>query len=302
MILDDIAAAARRRVERAKEAVPLEKIRETALDKAAAGKGTASNKGRGSGQGSVLDDGGRGGPDFPFERALAAPELSFICEVKKASPSKGLIAGDFPYRRIAVEYEEAGAAAISVLTEPEHFLGRDQYLRDIASEVKLPLLRKDFTVDPYQIYEAKLLGASAVLLICALLDTRALAEYIALAGYLGLSCLTEAHTKEEIQSALDAGARIIGINNRDLKTFQVDLGLTGRLRKFIPPGVTAVSESGIRSPADIRFLTEFEVDAALIGEALMRAADKKQFLAELRGLAYGTGTPAPGDGGSAREN
>jgi indole-3-glycerol phosphate synthase len=275
-VLEEIAAAARRRVERAKEAVSPEKIREAALAKAA---------------GEVGGTRGNSFREFPFEKALAGsgPDprgikgLAFICEVKKASPSRGVIAEDFPYLRIAGEYEEAGAAAVSVLTEPEYFLGKDEYLRDIAAAVKIPALRKDFILDPYQIYEAKLLGASAVLLIRALLDTKTLGEYIALADTLGLSCLAEAHTEEELKSALDAGARVIGINNRDLKTFRVDLGLTGRLRKFIPPGIIAVSESGIQSPADIRALEALGIDAALIGEALMRAADKKQYLADLRG-------------------
>lgn len=260
MILDDIAAVARRRVAGAKEARPLEALRD-----------------------DVLAGAGGGGPLLPFERALSAPGLSFICEVKRASPSRGLIAEKFPYLQIAAEYEEAGAAAISVLTEPEFFLGSDAYLRDIAATVKLPLLRKDFTVDPYQIYEAKLLGASAVLLICALLETRTLGEYIGLAAELGLSCLTEVHGEGELRAALDAGSRIIGINNRDLRTFQVDLGLTGRLRRLIPPDCLAVSESGVRGAADIRALRDLELDAVLVGEALMRSPDKKRFLAELRG-------------------
>jgi indole-3-glycerol phosphate synthase len=276
VILEDIAAAARGRVARAEEALPLEKIREMALA---------------SVRGSSLPE---QGADFPFERALALPGLSFICEVKRASPSRGLIAEDFPYRQIAGEYEEGGAAAISVLTEPEYFLGRDEYLRDIAAVVKIPLLRKDFIVDPYQIYEAKILGASAILLICALLDTRSLREYTALADTLGLSCLIEAHNEEELQSALDAGARIIGINNRDLKTFQVDFGLTGRLRGLIPRKIIAVAESGVRSPADIRVLRDLGVDAALVGEALMRAADKRRFLAELRAAGTGEAYPVSG--------
>ncbi|MDR1900942.1 MAG: indole-3-glycerol phosphate synthase TrpC [Treponema sp.] len=266
MILDEIAAAARRRVERVKDAVPFEKVRDAALAKA---------------------EGFAGETAFAFEKALILPGLSFICEVKRASPSRGLIAGDFPYLQIAGEYEEAGAAAISVLTEPEYFLGKDEYLRDIAAAVKVPVLRKDFTIDAYQIYEAKLLRASAVLLICALLDTRTLREYAALADTLGLSCLVEVHTAEELQSAQDAGARIIGINNRDLKTFQVDLGLTSRLRPLIPTGIITVSESGIRSPADIRTVTELGINAVLIGEAAMRSADKKNYLAELRGGGNG---------------
>ncbi|MDR2403286.1 MAG: indole-3-glycerol phosphate synthase TrpC [Spirochaetaceae bacterium] len=259
MILDDIAAGTRRRVAAARAVKSLEKIREAALAKA-------------------------GAADFPFEKALSAPEISFICEVKRASPSRGIIVVDFPYLEIAREYEEAGAAAVSVLTEPDYFMGKDGYLREIAAAIALPVLRKDFILDPYQIYEAKLLGAAAVLLICALLDRKTLGEYIALGTSLGLSCLVEVHTPEELQIALDAGARIIGINNRDLKTFTVDIGVTGRLRKRIPPGIITVSESGIGSPGDIRLLAEQRIDGVLIGETLMRAADKK---AELTGLRAG---------------
>jgi indole-3-glycerol phosphate synthase len=288
VILDDIAAAARRRVARAREALPLEALREAALsapgNNAVPGGNTAQGKNIVPGE-SATTPGRKAAPGEtapPFEKALTAPGLSFICEVKRASPSKGLIAEDFPYLQIAGEYEAAGAAAISVLTEPEFFLGSDAYLRDIAAAVKVPLLRKDFIVDPYQIYEAKLLGASAMLLICALLETRALEEYIGLAASLGMSSLVETHNAEELRSALDAGARIIGINNRDLRTFQVDLGLSGRLRRLIPPGIITVSESGVKGAAETRVLRELGFDAALIGEALMRAPDKKQFLAELR--------------------
>jgi indole-3-glycerol phosphate synthase len=224
-----------------------------------------------------------GGPTlFPFERALATPGLSFICEVKRASPSKGIIAEEFPYLQIAREYEAAGAAAISVLTEPEYFLGSDQYLREIAGEVKIPALRKDFIVDPYQIYEAKLLGAAAVLLICALLDTETLAFYVKTAHELNLSALVEIHDEAEAEAALRAGARIVGANNRDLRTFKVDIGVTACLRRFIPAGIIIVAESGISSPDDTRVLKELGIDAALVGESLMRAKDKKRFLAELR--------------------
>jgi indole-3-glycerol phosphate synthase len=209
--------------------------------------------------------------------------------VKKASPSKGVIAEDFPYLRIAAEYESAGAAAISVLTEPEYFLGSDAYLREIAAAVKVPVLRKDFIIDAYQLYEAKLLGANAVLLICALLNTETLAEYIKTADELGLSALVEIHNEQEAEQALQAGARIIGINNRDLKTFKVDLGLTGRLRRLIPAGILTVAESGIKSPEDVRALNGLGLNAMLVGESLMRAADKKQFLAELKAAAAHTG-------------
>jgi indole-3-glycerol phosphate synthase len=257
VILDDIAGKTTLRVARAKEAAPFDQVREQATALPVP---------------SIL----------PFEQALSAEGLSFICEVKKASPSKGIIAEDFPYMTIAAEYAAAGASAISVLTEPEYFLGSDQYLREIAAEVKIPVLRKDFIVDSYQIYEAKILGAQAVLLICALLDEATLANFITIAGDLGLSPLVEIHDEAEAEKALTAGAKIIGINNRDLKTFTVDTGVTVRLRKLIPADVIIVAESGIKSPDDIRALKSTGVDAVLVGESLMRSADKKQFLAELK--------------------
>lgn len=221
--------------------------------------------------------------NFAFERALRADDISFICEVKRASPSKGIIAADFPYLDIAKEYASAGAAAISVLTEPYYFKGCDQYLREIANSVSVPLLRKDFTVDEYMIYEAKLLGASAVLLICAILDHGALCAYIDLAHTLGLSALVEVHTEAEADMALSVGARIIGVNNRDLATFEVDVSLSTRLRKLVPPEIVFVSESGIKSAADIDTLRQHGVDSVLIGETLMRAPDKKFALGALRG-------------------
>ncbi|GHU55587.1 indole-3-glycerol phosphate synthase [Spirochaetia bacterium] len=273
MILDDIAASTRLRVEKAKAARSPEAVRDAALNQ------TALSERRGNSAGDSVT---------VFEQALAAPGLSFICEVKKASPSKGLIARDksgapfFPYLEIAQEYEKAGTDAISVLTEPEYFLGSDDYLREIAAAVKVPVLRKDFILDPYQIYEAKLLGASAVLLICALLDTATLTEYIGIACALGLAALVEAHSADEVHSAISAGARIIGINNRDLKTFKVDLAVTGKLRELIPAGIITVSESGIRNADDIRVLSAYGIDAVLIGETLMRSGDKKEALATLR--------------------
>lgn len=221
--------------------------------------------------------------DFPFRAALKKPGLSFLCECKKASPSKGLIAPDFPYLEIARAYEAAGADAISVLTEPRWFLGDDAYLREIAAAVSLPCLRKDFIVDAYMIYEARVLGAAAVLLIAALLEEERLREYLALCHSLGLSALVEAHDESEVASALAAGAGIIGINNRNLKDFSVDPENTLRLRRQVPKEVLLVSESGIRDQADTARLRECGVDAVLVGEALMRAPDKRQKLAELRG-------------------
>ena len=219
-----------------------------------------------------------------IENALKTPELSFICECKKASPSKGLIATDFPYLQIAKEYEAAGADAISVLTEPKWFLGSDEYLREIASQVSIPCLRKDFTVDAYMIYEAKLLGASAVLLICSILDASQMREYISLCDELGLSALVEAHDEAEVQKAMDAGARIIGVNNRNLKDFTVDTDNSRRLRSLLPPDVLFVSESGVKSAEDVASLRKIGADAVLIGETLMRAPDKRAKLRELKGF------------------
>ena len=222
--------------------------------------------------------------DFPFEKALAAPELSFICECKKASPSKGLIAADFPYLSIACEYERAGAAAISVLTEPKYFLGRDEYLREIAAAVTVPCLRKDFTVDEYMIYAAKTLGATAVLLIVAILTDEELKAYLSLADALGLSALTEAHDEGEIERALKAGAKIIGVNNRNLKNFTVDTNNSLALRRYVPQNILFVAESGITTAKDAARAKAAGADAVLVGETLMRAADKKAKLAELKSL------------------
>ena len=260
MILDDLAASARKRVAEARRRLPLEGIREAA-----------------EAIGPLC------GPPAQFEAALGRPGLSFICEVKRASPSKGVIAEDFPYLQIAREYEAAGASAVSVLTEPDYFGGSGAHLREIAGAVRIPALRKDFIVDEYQIYEAKALGAAAVLLICALLDPPVLAAYIGLAGDLGLAALVEAHTEAELAGALDCGARIIGANNRDLRTFEVDLSVSLRLRELTPGGVLFVAESGIQSAEDVRRLESSGVDAALIGEALMRSTDKRAYLARLRG-------------------
>ena len=220
---------------------------------------------------------------FLFEEALKAKGLSFICEVKKASPSKGIIAEEFPYMEIAKEYEEAGASAISCLTEPYFFKGADSYLEEIAKEVRIPVLRKDFTVDPYMIYEAKQMGASAVLLICAILSDFELKSYLRLCDRLSLSALVEAHTKEEVERAVDAGARIIGVNNRDLRTFEVDVTTSIRLKKYVPQSCIYVSESGIKTPEDINILRENGTDAVLIGETIMRSPDKKRALLYLKG-------------------
>lgn len=222
-------------------------------------------------------------PAFRFEKALGGEELAFICECKKASPSKGLIDPEFPYLQIAREYEEAGAECISVLTEPKWFLGSDEYLRRIAETVSTPCIRKDFTVDEYMIYAARELGASAVLLICSILDPAQLEAYRQLADDLGLTALVEAHDEREAETALKAGARVVGVNNRNLKDFTVDTENSRRLRELIPRDVLYVSESGVRTAEDIRQIRNIGADAVLVGETLMRAPDKTAKLRELRG-------------------
>lgn len=218
-----------------------------------------------------------------FVKALQKPDISFVCEIKKASPSKGIISEDFPYLSIAGAYAAAGADAISCLTEPKWFLGSDEIFRAVRQTVSIPMLRKDFTVDPYQIYQAKLMGADAVLLICAILDTAAIARCLALCDELGLAALVEAHDQSEIASAVAAGAGIIGVNNRNLKDFSVDFSNAKRLRELVPPGVLFVSESGVQTPSDIAALRSVGVDAVLVGETLMRATDKGAMLRSLRG-------------------
>jgi len=264
MILDTIAEATRKRVQRAKKQKPLDNIKEQILK-----------------NGTVQSFNCRG--EFAFEKALKGEGISFICEVKQASPSKGIIAQDFSCTKIARDYEEAGADAISVLTEPEFFKGSDLYLQDISQLVKLPLLRKDFIIDEYQIYESKILGADAVLLICALLDAESLKRYINICNELGLSALVEAHTEEEIFQAIEAGARIIGVNNRNLKTFEVNIRNCIKLRALVPENIIYVAESGIQTREDIALLEEAGVDAVLIGEALMKSQDRKNMLSYLRG-------------------
>ena len=222
--------------------------------------------------------------ELSFEKALRKPDVSFICECKKASPSKGLIAEDFPYLQIAKDYEAAGADCISVLTEPKWFLGSNEYLREIAANVSTPCLRKDFTVDEYMIYEAKTLGASAVLLIVSILSEAQLREYIKICDELGLSALVEIHDEKEALTAINAGARLIGVNNRNLKDFSVDTENSRRLRNLIPRDILFVSESGVKTAADVQSLREISADAVLIGETLMRADNKLQKLKELRGL------------------
>lgn len=221
--------------------------------------------------------------DFAFETALSKPGLSFICECKKASPSKGLIAPFFPYLEIAREYERAGADCVSVLTEPTRFLGADEYLREVAAAVKIPCLRKDFTVDELMIYQAKLLGASAVLLICSILDGERLEKFFSISESLGLTSLVETHDEKEIKMALDCGARVIGVNNRNLKDFTVDLETSAKLRRLVGNKALFVAESGVKTPEDVDNLRQIGADAVLVGEVLMRAKNKAEALNTLRG-------------------
>ena len=257
-ILDELAAYAKERTEANKAKISLAEVREKALALPSS--------------------------EFTFEKALAKEGMSFICECKKASPSKGIIAEDFPYLEIAKDYEKAGADCISVLTEPKWFLGKDEYLKEIVNTVSIPVIRKDFVVDEYMIYEAKCLGASAVLLICSILSENQIKEYIEICDALGLSALVEAHDEAEVKTALDCGSRIIGVNNRNLKDFSVDTENSRRLRSLIPKDVIFVSESGVKTPKDVHLLRESGADAVLIGETLMKAADKKKKLNELRGI------------------
>ena len=256
-MLDEIVEKTRERVEMAKGILPPEELkREVSLME-------------------VSDE-------FPFKRALAEDGISIIAEVKKASPSKGLIAGDFDYVKIAKEYEEAGASAISVLTEPYFFQGSDDYLKEISENVAVPLLRKDFVVDEYMIWEAKLLGASAVLLIVSILDIVSLKKYLDLAHDLGLSAIVETHDADEIMRAMTVGAEIIGVNNRNLKDFTVDIENSISLRRCVSSDVIFISESGIKTPEDVTRLKENDVDAVLIGETLMKCDDKKAMISELK--------------------
>lgn len=259
MILDELAASARRRVARAREKRPLETL---------------------AAQARSLPTG-----NLPFEQALHAPGLSFICEVKKASPSKGIIDEAFRYLDIARAYEQAGADCLSVLTESTRFLGSDAIFADIRTTTTRPMIRKDFTVDVYQLYEAKLLGADAVLLICALLDTQVLASCLELCDELGLSALVEAHDEAEVARAVAVGARMIGVNNRNLKDFTVDTTTAARLRDAVPATALFVAESGISSLDDVRDAARFGADAVLVGEMLMRAPRKEMLLARMREVA-----------------
>ena len=259
-ILDQIAAHARERVFRDMEKYSLEEVKSLASQAPSSG-GEA------------------------FYQAVGKPGISFICEIKKASPSKGLIDPEFDYMKAAADYAAAGAEAISCLTEPKWFLGSDEIFREIRSAVRIPMLRKDFVVDEYQLYQAKVLGADCVLLICALLDTQTIHHWLKICEDLGLAALVETHDKEEIRSAVEAGARMIGVNNRNLKDFSVDFGNAARLRALIPADRLYVAESGVKTPEDAAALKRAGADAILVGEALMRSADKGAFLGAMREAA-----------------
>ena len=282
-ILEKIAARTRERVEAEKREVPLAQMAERARAAAAAELAASPD----------------GAFAFPFEAALRAPGMSFICEVKKASPSKGLISPEFDPVAIAHEYEAAGAAAVSCLTEPFWFQGADEFLTSIAAEVGIPVLRKDFVVDEYMVYQARAIGASAVLLICSILNDEQLKAYIALAHELGLTALVEAYEPEEVPRAIAAGARVVGVNNRDLRTFEVDFGRSIDLRPMVGPERVFVSESGVETREDVARLEAAGVDAVLIGETLMRSADKRAMLDDLRGVGEkGAAIPAGETGAS----
>ena len=256
-ILDKLADLSRERAKREQETVSAEELREQA-------------KALGKGNGEA------------FLSVLKKPGISFICEIKKASPSKGLISPDFPYLKIAEAYEQAGADCISCLTEPEYFLGSDDIFREVREKVNLPMLRKDFTVCEYQLDQARVMGANAALLIVSLMDERTLAAYLEHCEELGIAALVETHDEEEIRTAVSAGAKIIGVNNRNLKDFSVDFGNAARLRDRIPPECIYVAESGVRTPEDVQRLRQIGADAALIGETLMRAEDPAETLKSLR--------------------
>lgn len=262
-ILDTIAEKTRERIQAEKRALSLADMKARAKEVMTSGEDATVKR--------------------SFAEAIGGPGIHFICEVKKASPSKGVIAQEFPYVRIAQDYERAGASAISVLTEPFYFQGSNDYFREIRNAVRIPMLRKDFTVDAYMIYQAKTMGADAVLLICAILSETELAEYLGIAAELGLSALVETHDEKEVEMALRAGAGIIGVNNRNLKDFTVDIENSVRLREMVPTEKLFVSESGMKTREDIARLENAHVNAVLIGETLMRSPDKKLMLDELRG-------------------
>lgn len=284
-ILQEIAERTRERVTAQKKEIPLNTIKSHAMALALKEGLAAKNTEHISSAQTSADAYTPGKPEtYAFYKALKAPGIHLICEVKKASPSKGLIAEDFPYVEIAKDYEAGGAAAVSVLTEPFYFLGSSVYLKEIRDAVSLPLLRKDFVVDEYQIYETKLLGADACLLICAILESQTLREYLETAHSLGLNALVEAHNPEEIEMALSAGANIIGVNNRNLRDFSIDTGHSAALRSLVPENVVFVAESGVHSREQVDDLKKEGVNAVLIGETFMRAKNRQNIVKEYNSI------------------
>jgi indole-3-glycerol phosphate synthase len=265
-VLDDILAHKRDEVAAARAAVPLEELRARAADAP-----------------SVRD----------FAAAIAGPPVRIIAEVKRASPSAGTIRREADPVAVARAYEAAGAAAVSVLTDRRFFAGSPDDLRAVRGAVGVPVLRKDFVVDAYQVYEARALGADAVLLVAGTGPTAALADLAACAAALGMTALVEAHTEDELDQALAAGARVVGINNRDLRTLAVDIETTARLRPRVPRGVVVVSESGIETPADVARVRRSGVHAMLVGTALMASDDPAARLRELRLAATQIGGSPP---------
>ncbi|HNX64823.1 MAG TPA: indole-3-glycerol phosphate synthase TrpC [Oscillospiraceae bacterium] len=256
MILDEIIVKRKEQLDREKERISHEKIKELAYKTAY----------------TPLD----------FKKALKKDKLSVIAEVKKASPSKGTIREDFNPVEIAVQYEKSGADAVSCLTEEYYFKGSSSYLKEIRNHMHIPILRKDFIFDEYQIYEARVIGADAILLIAAVLDTDTLVKFKKIADDLRLNCLFEVHNEEELKSVISAGAEIIGINNRNLHTFEVSLDVTRTLSAKIPDGTVIVSESGIKSNSDMKAVKGHGADAVLIGETLMKSGSIENEMKSLR--------------------
>ncbi|MDW7650799.1 MAG: indole-3-glycerol phosphate synthase TrpC [Bacillota bacterium] len=262
-MLLQIAAKKKQRVIAAKCRLPLEQLKESLTAAGSPGK---------------------------FRAALTAPGISVIAEIKRASPSKGDFGLRVPITELAGQYEAGGASAISVLTEEDFFLGSQEDLTAVRQTVTLPVLRKDFVIDAYQLYETRALNADAVLLIAGFLPEKQLAGYLEICEELGLAALVETHNQEEIKLALRAGANILGINNRDLRTFRTDINRTVRLAGLIPDDVVLVSESGIHTAEDIKMLTLAGADAVLVGESLVKSADAAAKIREFSGRATGNDT------------
>lgn len=280
MILDTLAQATKKRIDGQKQLKSLEALKQELSEKAKRGELVLPDKEK------SFEENFNNPSLYRFEKNLKGKGIHIIAEVKKASPSKGLIDPNFDYMKVARDYEMAGVDCVSCLTEPDYFKGSDEIFMEIRRALKTPMIRKDFTVDEYMIYQAKLMGADCILLICAILDDEALMSYYKLADSLGFSVLVETHDEEEMERALKIGARMIGVNNRNLKDFTVDIGNSIRLRKMVPENVIFVAESGIKTREDIKELEDCGTNGVLIGETFMRAADKAKELKLLKGEAY----------------